>query len=169
MTLYLTSKGVDRSVHLHQDMVLLTESGLYCFLAQKGAKTCPIGRRERCYNGAAYWTSTLCDFPGPGCGSTTARKLTDYHVVEIVILAETPNAIVHYNWLRERGFIEINPDRSRHFRLGQNYTHQRLLELLSSEALRKNLLIFLNLFCSLRRPQNVVTLTTPSQSLEVFL
>lgn len=43
-----------------------------------------------------------------------------------MVLAETPNAMVHYNLLQERGCIEVNP-RLRHFR--QNYTPQRPLEL----------------------------------------
>ena len=57
------------------------------------------------------------------------HKLIDYPNGQIVVLAETPNAIVHYNFLRERGCIVANPDRVRHFRLGENYTHQRLMEL----------------------------------------
>lgn len=57
------------------------------------------------------------------------NKLVDYPNSEIVVLAETPNAIIHYNWLRERGCIITNPDKVRHFRLGENYTQQRLLEL----------------------------------------
>ena len=31
------------------------------------------------------------------------NKLADYPNGQLVVLAETPNAIVHYNWLRERG------------------------------------------------------------------
>ena len=46
---------------------------------------------------------------------------------QIVVLAETPNAICHYNYLRERGCIEVNPERVRHFRLGRNLRHQDLL------------------------------------------
>ena len=46
------------------------------------------------------------------------NKLSDYPNGVIVVLGETPNAIVHYNWLRERGLIVVNPDRVRHFRLG---------------------------------------------------
>ena len=57
------------------------------------------------------------------------NKLVDYPNGQIVVLAETPNAIVHYNWLRERGCIIVNPVRVRHFQLGENYTHQRLIEL----------------------------------------
>ena len=57
------------------------------------------------------------------------NKMIDYPNAEIVVLAETPNAIVFYNWLRERRCIEVNPLRVRHFRLGENYTHQRLLEI----------------------------------------
>ena len=37
--------------------------------------------------------------------------------------------IIYYNWLRERGCIVANPDRLRHFRLGENHLHQRLIEL----------------------------------------
>ena len=57
------------------------------------------------------------------------NKLVDYPNGQIVVLAETPNAIVHYNWLRKRGCIIVNPVRVRHFQLGENYTHQRLIEL----------------------------------------
>ena len=57
------------------------------------------------------------------------NKLADYADGQLVVLAETPNAIIHYNWLRERGCIEINPCRVRHFRLSDRYTHQQLLQL----------------------------------------
>ena len=57
------------------------------------------------------------------------NKLADYPNGQLVVLAETPNAIVHYNWLRERRCVVANPDRVRHFRLGEHYTHQRLMEL----------------------------------------
>ena len=57
------------------------------------------------------------------------NKLVNYPNSQIVVLAETPNAIVHFNWLRERGCIIANPVRVRHFRLNENYTHQRLVEL----------------------------------------
>ena len=57
------------------------------------------------------------------------NKLTDYPNGHLVVLAETPNATVHYNWLRERGCIIANPDRVRHFKLGQHYTHKQLMEL----------------------------------------
>lgn len=49
------------------------------------------------------------------------NKLVDYPKGEIVVLAETPNSIVHYNWLRERRYIEVNPECVRHFRLGEHY------------------------------------------------
>jgi hypothetical protein len=57
------------------------------------------------------------------------NKMLDYPNAQIVVLAETPNAIIHYNWLRERECIVANPNRVRHFRLGDHYTHQRLMEL----------------------------------------
>ena len=57
------------------------------------------------------------------------NKLTDYPNAELAVLAETPNAFVHYNWLRERVCIIANPDRVRHFRLGEHYTHRQLMEL----------------------------------------
>ena len=57
------------------------------------------------------------------------NKLADYPNDQLVVLAETPNAIVHYNWLREQGCIIANPDRVRHFRLGEHYTHHQLMEL----------------------------------------
>ena len=57
------------------------------------------------------------------------NKLADYPNAQLVVLAETPNAIVHYNWLRERDCIIANPDRVRHFKLGQHYTHKQLMEL----------------------------------------
>ena len=55
------------------------------------------------------------------------NKLIDFRNGQIVVLAETGNSIVHYNFLRERGCIEVNPDRVRHFRLGRNLRHQDLL------------------------------------------
>ena len=57
------------------------------------------------------------------------HKMIDYPNAQIVVLAETPNAIVYYNWLRERGCIIPIPDCVRHFKLGENYTHQKLMEL----------------------------------------
>ena len=57
------------------------------------------------------------------------NKLVDYPNGHIVVLGETPNSIVFYNWLRERGCIEVNPVRVRHFKLGENYSHQNLQEL----------------------------------------
>ena len=46
------------------------------------------------------------------------HKLIDYPNSNIVVLAKTPNAIVQYNFLRERGCISANPDRVRHLKLG---------------------------------------------------
>ena len=57
------------------------------------------------------------------------NKLADYPNAQLVVLAETPNAIVHYNWLRGRGCIIANPERVRHFRLGEHYIHRQLMEL----------------------------------------
>ena len=57
------------------------------------------------------------------------NKLADYPNSQLVVLAETLNAVVHYNWLRERGCIIANPERVRHFRLGAHYTHCQLMEL----------------------------------------
>ena len=57
------------------------------------------------------------------------HKLIDYPNSNIVVLAETPNAIVQYNFLRERGRIIANPDRVGHFKLGQHYTHKQLMAL----------------------------------------
>ena len=41
------------------------------------------------------------------------NKLADYPNGQLVVLAETPKAIVHYSWLRERGCIITNPERVR--------------------------------------------------------
>ena len=57
------------------------------------------------------------------------NKLTDYPNGQLVVLAETPNATVHYNWLRERGCIIANPAHVRHFRLGEHYTGRCLMDL----------------------------------------
>ena len=65
------------------------------------------------------------------CGQQAQKiknKLIYFPNGQIVVLAETGNSIVHYNWLRERGCIIVNPDRVRHFRLG-TMTHQQLLYL----------------------------------------
>ena len=79
-------------------------------------------------NGDSYPYVAICGQQGY-IAQKLQNKLSDYPNGEIIVLAETPNAIVHYNWLREQGFIVINPSRTRHFKLGNNYTHQRLLEL----------------------------------------
>ena len=52
------------------------------------------------------------------------HKLIDYPNNNIVALEETPNAIVQYSFLRERGCIIANPERVRHFKLGQHYMHK---------------------------------------------
>ena len=57
------------------------------------------------------------------------NKFVDYPNRHIMVLAESPNANVHYNCLRERRCIVANQERVRHFRLGDNYTHQKLMEL----------------------------------------
>lgn len=79
-------------------------------------------------NGDPYPYIAICGQQGY-VAQKIQNKLTDYPNGQIVVLAETPNAIVHYNWLRERGCIVANPNRVRHFMLGENYTHQRLMEL----------------------------------------
>ena len=79
-------------------------------------------------NGDSYPYIAICGQQGY-IAQKLQNKLSDYPNGEIIVLAETPNAIVHYNWLREQGCIVINPSRTRHFMLGGNYTHQRLIEL----------------------------------------
>ena len=79
-------------------------------------------------NSDPYPYITICGQQGY-VAQKIQHKLVDYPNGQIVVLSETPNAIVHYNWLRERGCIVANPDRVRHFILGENYTHQRLIEL----------------------------------------
>ena len=79
-------------------------------------------------NGDPYPYLAICGQQGY-VAQKIQNKLIDYPNGQIIVLAETPNAIVHYNWLRERGCIVSNPDRVRHFKLGENYTHQRLIEL----------------------------------------
>ena len=37
------------------------------------------------------------------------NKLTGFPAGQLVVLGETENSIIHYNWLRERGCIEVNP------------------------------------------------------------
>ena len=78
-------------------------------------------------NGDSYPYIAICGQQGY-VAQKIQNKLTDYPNGQIIVLAETPNAIVHYNWLRERGCIVANPDRVRHFKLGENYSHQRLIE-----------------------------------------
>ena len=79
-------------------------------------------------NGDEYPYLAICGQQGY-VAQKIKNKLTDYPNAQTVVLAETPNSIVHYNWLRERGCIVANPDRVRHFKLGEHYTHQRLMEL----------------------------------------
>ena len=78
-------------------------------------------------NGDSYPYIAIC---GQQCyvAQKIQNKLVDYPSGQIIVLAETPNAIAHYNWLKERECIVSNPDRVRHFKLGENYTHQRLIE-----------------------------------------
>ena len=77
-------------------------------------------------NGDEYPYIAICGQQGY-VAQKIKNKLIDFPNGQIVVLAETPNAICHYNYLRERGCIEVNPDRVRHFRLGRNLTHQDLL------------------------------------------
>ena len=78
-------------------------------------------------NGDEYPYIAICGQQGY-VAQKIQNKLIDFPNGQIVVLAETGNSIVHYNWLRERGCIEVNPDRVRHFRLG-TMTHQQLLYL----------------------------------------
>ena len=77
-------------------------------------------------NGDEYPYLAICGQQGY-VAQKIKNKLIDFPNGQIVVLAETGNSIVHYNYLRERGCIEVNPDRVRHFRLGRNLTHQDLL------------------------------------------
>ena len=79
-------------------------------------------------NGDEYPYVAICGQQGY-VAQKIQNKLADYPNAQLVLLAETPNAIVHYNWLRERGCIIANPERVRHFRLGEHYTHRQLMEL----------------------------------------
>ena len=79
-------------------------------------------------NGDEYPYVAICGQQGY-VAQKIQNKLVDYPNAQLVVLAETPNAIVHYNWLRERGCIIANPERVRHFRLGEHYTHRQLMEL----------------------------------------
>ena len=78
-------------------------------------------------NGDEYPYIAICGQQGY-VAQKIKNKLIDFPNGQIVVLAETGNSIVHYNWLRERGCIEVYPVRVRHFRLG-TMTHQQLLEL----------------------------------------
>ena len=78
-------------------------------------------------NGDEYPYIAICGQQGY-VAQKIKNKLIDFPNGQIVVLAETPNAICHYNYLRERGCIIVNPDRVRHFRLG-TMTHQQLLYL----------------------------------------
>ena len=79
-------------------------------------------------NGDEYPYVAICGQQGY-VAQKIQNKLADYPNGQLVVLAERPNAIVHYNWLRERGCIIANPERVRHFRLGEHYTHRQLMEL----------------------------------------
>ena len=79
-------------------------------------------------NDAEYPYVAICGQQGY-VAQKIQNKLADYPNAQLVVLAETPNAIVHYNWLREWGCIIANPERVRHFRLGAHYTHRQLMEL----------------------------------------
>ena len=56
-------------------------------------------------------------------------KMVSYPQGQVVLDVQTPNSIVHFNFLKEVGYIIPDPERPRHFRLGRNMTHQQLLEL----------------------------------------
>ena len=79
-------------------------------------------------NGDEYGYVAICGQQGY-VAQKIQNKLTDYPNGQLVVLAETPNAIVHYNWLRERGCIIAKPERVKHFRLGEHYTHCQSMEL----------------------------------------
>ena len=79
-------------------------------------------------NGDEYPYVAICGQQGY-VAQKIQNKLADYPNATLVVLAETPNAIVHYNWLRERGCIIANADRVRHFRLGEHYMHLQLMAL----------------------------------------
>ena len=79
-------------------------------------------------NGDPYLYLAICGQQGY-VAQKIQNKIVDYPNGQIVVLGETQNAVIYYNWLRERGCIVVNPDRVRHFRLGENYSHQRLIEL----------------------------------------
>ena len=79
-------------------------------------------------NGDEYSYVAICGQQGY-VAQKIQNKLADSPNGQLVVLVETPNAIVHYNWLLERGCIIANPDRVRHFKLGQHYTHKQLMAL----------------------------------------
>ena len=79
-------------------------------------------------NGNEYPYVAICGQQGY-VAQNIKHKLTDYPNSNIVVLAETRNAIVQYNFLRERGCIIANPERARHFKLGQHYTYKQLMAL----------------------------------------
>ena len=79
-------------------------------------------------NGDEYPYVAICGQQGY-MAQNIQNKLADYPNAQLVVLAETPNTIVHYNWLPERCCIIANPDRVRQFRLGEHYTHRQLMEL----------------------------------------
>ena len=79
-------------------------------------------------NGDEYPYVAICGQQGY-VTQKVKQKLIDYPNINIVVLLETPNAIVQCNFLRERGCIITNPDRVRHFKLRQHYTHTQLMAL----------------------------------------
>ena len=56
-------------------------------------------------------------------------KMVSYPQGQVVLDVQTLNSIVHFNFLKEVGYIISDQERPRHFRLGRNMTHQQLLEL----------------------------------------
>ena len=58
-------------------------------------------------NGDEYPYVAICGQQGY-VAQKIQNKLTDYPNAQLVVLVETPNATVHYNWLRERGCIIAN-------------------------------------------------------------
>ena len=58
-------------------------------------------------NGDEYSYLAICGQQGY-VAQKIKNKLIDFPNGQIVVLVEMPNAICHYNWLRERGCIEVN-------------------------------------------------------------
>ena len=63
------------------------------------------------------------------CKGCIYKMLNEHYRKKVLDMKELVENFIYYNWLRDQGRIVANPDKVRHFRVGENYSNQRLIEL----------------------------------------